>query len=160
MKQRFIKGVALSLTMALLLLCAPLSRAEIPRVNHQELLGTINSAKGKVAVVNFWATFCPPCRIEIPELVEVRRDYSEDDLYLLGVSMDMSEKVIESFLRQQPVNYPMVWATSDVASVFSVGAIPKIHVYDQQGGLVLKHEGYMQPDKLRKLVDELLESRK
>jgi thiol-disulfide isomerase/thioredoxin len=141
---------------ALLLFQIAEGNAEIRRVSQEDLLRMIGQSRGKVVVVNFWATFCPPCRIEIPELVELRRDYGEEKLLLLGVSLDTSTAKVQAFLKDSQVNYPMYIGAPDVPGAFGVRTIPKIIVYDQEGAVALRHDGYLPSKILRSSIDRLL----
>lgn len=136
-------------------LCTPLRR-----VSPEELQRIIDRGRGKVVVVNFWASYCPPCRVEIPELVELRRDYSAEQLLLIGVSMDVSASHAQSFLNTRPVNYPMYMGSAEVAQAFGVSSIPTIFVYDRQGKAALRHDGYMPSKRLRSAIDRLLQKSK
>ena len=97
---------------------------------------------GKVVLVNFWATWCPPCREEIPELIELKKQYG-DRLQIIGISEDEDspEKVLK-FARQQGITYPIIMATPQlVASYGGVPALPTSFLLDTQGRVVQKHSG-------------------
>ena len=103
---------------------------------------TKDSWPGKVVLVNFWATWCPPCREEIPELLALKRDY-QGRLEIVGISEDDDgpETVIR-FAKQKGMNYPIVMATPElVASYGGVPALPTTFLIDTQGRVVTKHSG-------------------
>jgi len=150
-----------SLLLPALLLCllaapAPAGAGLPTMVRPLDLIAAIGEAKGKVVVVNFWATWCAPCRIEVPELVRLRTAYPESDLVILGVSVDESQASLDAFLRKLPINYPVGRATDDVPRMFQVATIPKLLVYDRQGNLVHIREGMTSGEELRQLVNALL----
>jgi thiol-disulfide isomerase/thioredoxin len=160
MKRAALPFLASCIALALLLCQVAEVNADIGRVSQGDLLRMIGQSRGKVVVVNFWATFCPPCRIEIPELVELRRDYDEEKLLLLGVSLDTSMAKVQAFLRNHKVNYPMFIGAPDVPGAFGVKTIPKIIVYDQEGAVALRHDGYLPSTRLRSSIDKLLKKKR
>jgi thiol-disulfide isomerase/thioredoxin len=97
---------------------------------------------GKVVLVNFWATWCPPCREEIPELIALQKQYG-DRLQIIGISEDEDppEKVLK-FAKQQGINYPIVMATPELISAYGgVPALPTTYVVNPNGRVVQKHAG-------------------
>jgi len=116
-----------------------------PAFELRDLSGNVVSSanwKGKVVVLNFWATWCPPCREEIPEMIQLQNDY-KDRLVIIGVSEDEDppEKVLE-FVKQKGINYPVVMATPELIEKYGgVAALPTSFVIDTQGGVVQKHIG-------------------
>lgn len=98
--------------------------------------------KGKVVILNFWATWCPPCRQEIPEFIRLQAAY-KDKLQIVGASEDDDppEKVRE-FVQQHGMNYPVVMATKELADNYGgVPALPTSFIIDPQGRVVQKHTG-------------------
>lgn len=141
---------------ALLLLVWALPALATPKtMGTLELNSVIREAKGRVVVVNFFSTSCPPCMVEIPGLVDIRRDYPTDDLVLMGLSFDEAP-VLEAFLRSSDFNYPMYIAKEEVARFFRVSAIPRLLIYDKNGVLVVDHEGLAPMRELRQVLDTLL----
>jgi thiol-disulfide isomerase/thioredoxin len=94
---------------------------------------------GKVVLVNFWATWCPPCREEIPELLELKKEY-KDRLEIVGISEDDDppESVLK-FARQKGMTYPIVMATAELIDSYGgVPALPTTFLIDTQGRVVQK----------------------
>ena len=116
-----------------------------PLLEAHDLNGNLISTanlKGKVVIVNFWATWCPPCREEIPALIALQNNY-KDRLQIIGVSEDDDppEKVAK-FAQQQGMNYPIVMATTEVIGAWGgVPALPTSFVVDPQGRVMTKHMG-------------------
>jgi thiol-disulfide isomerase/thioredoxin len=116
-----------------------------PPLQAQDLLGkSVNKENwaGKVVLVNFWATWCPPCREEIPELLELKKEY-KDRLEIVGISEDDDppESVLK-FARQKRMTYPIVMATPElIESYGGVPALPTSYLIDTQGRVVQKHSG-------------------
>ena len=116
-----------------------------PPLQAQDILGKpVNKEKwaGKVVLVNFWATWCPPCREEIPELLELKKEY-KDRLEIVGISEDDDppESVLK-FARQKGMTYPIVMATGELIDSYGgVPALPTTFLIDTQGRVVQKHSG-------------------
>jgi thiol-disulfide isomerase/thioredoxin len=107
--------------------------------------GVVSTAEwhGKVVFLNFWATWCPPCREEIPELVELQSRY-KDRLLVVGISMDDPENVagVKRFSEREGVNYPIVMASREIVSEYGgVPALPTSFVINTDGKIVQKHVG-------------------
>ena len=103
--------------------------------------------KGKVVILNFWATWCPPCREEIPELVRLQQKY-KDKLLIVGASEDEDgPKKVEQFMQQHGMNYPVVMATKELIDNYcGVPALPTSFIIDSQGRIVMKHTGLYEYD--------------
>jgi thiol-disulfide isomerase/thioredoxin len=110
---------------------------------------TINSAdlRGKVVLVNFWATWCPPCRAEIPDLIKLQDAY-RDSLVVLGVSEDeVSAEEVKAFATGQKMNYPIVMATPELRKIFTgVAALPTTFIMDREGRVQIRHVGMLTPE--------------
>jgi thiol-disulfide isomerase/thioredoxin len=99
--------------------------------------------QGKVVLLNFWATWCPPCREEIPELVDLQNRY-KDRLQVIGISMDDPEEVglVKKFAVRAGVNYPIVMASREIIQEYGgVPALPTSFVVNTEGKVVQKHVG-------------------
>ena len=118
--------------------------------------------KGKVVLVDFWATWCPPCQKSIPELVDLQRKYQNTGLIVLGISMDHPDQTNDNALREfknrHRINYRIARATGEVAlNYFGSGEmpIPTMFVINREGRIVAKHVGY-RPGVLEKSLKEAL----
>ena len=102
--------------------------------------------KGKVVLVNFWATWCGPCRAEIPDLVELQNKY-KDRLQILGLVVDDEDQAaIKKFVAKYRVNYPVAIATDALRLEYGgIPALPTSFVLDPEGRVVQKHEGLRDP---------------
>jgi len=109
-----------------------ISGAAMPRANWT----------GKVVLVNFWATWCPPCREEVPEMISLQRQFG-DKLLIVGVSEDDDGPAnVMKYAMHSRINYPIVMATQEVIAAYGgVPALPTTFVIDTQGRVVTKHAG-------------------
>ena len=106
---------------------------ELQDLNGQKV--SSDQLKGKVVVVDFWATWCGPCRVEIPGYVALQKKYGQDGLVIVGVSVDQGgPTVVKPFADKNGVNYTMVMADEAVVSAFGgVEAIPTTFLIDRTG---------------------------
>lgn len=125
--------------------------------------GTVSLAKhrGEVIVLNFWATWCGPCRKEMPLLESIHRRYQERGLTLIGVNVERDPKAADAWLRQTPVTFPIVYDTeSKVSQLYKVNGMPSTVFIDRRGNLRRIHQGYKPGDEneyldqIRKLLRE------
>lgn len=89
----------------------------------------------KVIIVNFWATWCGPCRYEIPDLIDLQEDY-EDELIIIGLSFDGAASTVKTFYNNNDMNYPVLMATDEMDSEYGgVSAIPTTFIIDLDGNI-------------------------
>jgi thiol-disulfide isomerase/thioredoxin len=106
---------------------------------------TLADSKGKVILLNFWATWCGPCRAEIPDLIELQNKY-KDHLQILGLVVDDDPDAIKLFVGKSHINYPVALATDDLRLEYGgIPALPTSFVLDAEGRVVQKHEGLRDP---------------
>jgi thiol-disulfide isomerase/thioredoxin len=123
--------------------------AAIPELTIKTLDGRTLSNKdlsGKVTLVNFWATWCPPCREEIPDLIKLQERY-KDDLLIIGVSSDEgSSEMVAKFAAEHGMNYPIVMETPELTKAFpGIFALPTTFIIDPELKMVKKHVGRLNP---------------
>lgn len=113
--------------------------------------------KGKVVIVNFWATWCPPCREEIPELIALQAKYKER-LQIVGVSMDedASPQEVNAFAAKAGINYPIVMGKDIAKEYGGVPALPTSFIVNKDGGVVQKHIGLLDRDEVETEIRALL----
>ena len=97
---------------------------------------TLSDLKGKVVLVNFWATWCPPCRKEMPDLETLYRRFEPQGFVILGIS-DENAATVSPFIAQQGITYPVLLDPGrNVNQLFQIAGIPKSFVYDREGKIV------------------------
>lgn len=124
---------------------------------------SLSSFQGKGVVLDFWATWCPPCVKEIPHFVELYDAYKDKGLVILGVSLDDTKEDITRFLEKQKIPYPILYADkltlSEVANKFGgVQFLPTTFFISPDGRIVKRLEGYHAKTDLEQLVTRILPS--
>lgn len=122
---------------------------------------SLSDFKGKVVFLNFWATWCSPCRAEIPGFVEAYSQYKEKGMEIIGVSVDRggTNKVLE-FVRTYRINYPVAMYTMKIIRDYELGrAIPTTIIIDRKGRIRRKHIGYMDKGTLERYFLDLAEEK-
>jgi thiol-disulfide isomerase/thioredoxin len=118
---------------------------------------SLAGSQGKVVLLNFWATWCGPCRMEIPDLVELQKKY-QDRLQVIGLVVDdADEDAVRKFAERYSINYPVAMATDEMRVQFGgVPALPTSFIIDAQGRVLQKHIGLRDPELYELEVRALL----
>ncbi|MBI5472265.1 MAG: TlpA family protein disulfide reductase [Ignavibacteriae bacterium] len=114
--------------------------------------------KGKVVVVNFWATWCGPCKREIPGFMEVYKQYKDKGLEIVGVSLDQQGwDIVRPWLARTPISYPIVVGDAALAEAYGgIEGIPTTFIVDKKGNVARKHVGYMSKSDFEEIVKSSL----
>jgi thiol-disulfide isomerase/thioredoxin len=113
--------------------------------------------KGKVVIVNFWATWCGPCKIEIPDFVKLYSEYKDKGLVIVGISIDDSPEQLQSFMSEYKMNYPVLQMTPDVESAWGpFYGYPTSFVVARDGSICTKHLGPATKEQFEREVKVLL----
>jgi peroxiredoxin len=117
----------------------------------------LSKYRGKIVLLNFWATWCGPCREEMPAFSKWQVDYTSKGLQVIGLSMDDDADSVKQFLVKHPVSYPIVMADAKFADNFgSVLGLPLSYLIDAQGRIVARFQGETQVAKIQAKVKELV----
>lgn len=153
------------LTFALLLLFVPVvtfSQASRPaQLTLKDIQGRyirLSDYRGKVVLINFWATWCPPCRAEIPDLVRLQREYRSRGLRIIGVTYPPQQRrEVRRFMRQAKVNYPVGLGTKQTKLRFSQSeTLPITIVISKDGRIRDIIEGILLPDEFEQKIKPML----
>ena len=108
----------------------------------------LSQFKGQVVMINFWASWCVPCRQEMPLLDSIYKKYKPLGFTLLSVNVEPEQKDAENFLKQTPVTFPVVFdAKSKVSSLYNVQGMPTTVFIDRKGNVRLMHVSYKSGDE-------------
>lgn len=122
----------------------------------------LSDYRGKAVVINFWATWCPPCRHEIPWFIDLQKQYGPHGLQIIGVSMDESgPAAVKKFADAMGVNYKVVMGDPAVARSFgSVRVLPTTIYIDRNGKIVSTVPGLISKQEIEGIIQRLLSSKK
>ncbi len=121
----------------------------------------LSDLRGRVVMLNFWASWCGPCRQEMPLLDRLAQRYEPAGFSLLGVNVDADKKLADKVLREIPVNFDILYdPTSKVSEAYKVDVMPSSVMIDCDGNLNYLHRGYVSGDEkvYKKLIKKLLRS--
>jgi cytochrome c biogenesis protein CcmG/thiol:disulfide interchange protein DsbE len=129
---------SLPLLLAILVLAFPSASA-----TADNLAVDLDKYRGKVVVLDFWASWCVPCRRSFPWLNEMHDKYGQEGLVILGVNMDADQADAELFLKEYPVDFSIVRdPEGELAKQYEVIAMPSSYVIDRDGKIVARHLGF------------------
>ncbi len=117
------------------------------------------SHRGQVVLVNFWATWCPPCRMETPSLVALRNQYKSRPFEIVGISMDDDQTQIGPFVKRYGVNYPILLPSGPLTLGGDVSALPTTFLVDRHGRIARQYVGMISERAVRADIEQLLGER-
>ena len=117
-----------------------------------------SAQEGKVLLINFWATWCAPCRVEIPDLVDLQAELGSDQFEVVGISMDMDEvEYVKEFADGMKINYPVLLDDGEVAEAFGgVFALPTTFVVDKKGNITHRTIGLFPVEAVKEEISEMI----
>ena len=125
---------------------------ELTDMNGKQL--KLSDHRGKWVVLNYWATWCPPCLEEIPELVLFHENHKDSDGVVIGIDMEMLRAgVLEDFVDDNFITYPIVPMVENMPSFDNVNNFPTSYLIDPDGIAVVKHVGAITSDAIEEFID-------
>ncbi|MGO2012435.1 MAG: TlpA family protein disulfide reductase [Pseudoalteromonas sp.] len=130
----------------------------LPLLNNEHTI-TLSDYKGKVVYVDFWASWCVPCRRSFPFLNALRKEYADKGFEVIAINLEQESEAANAFLAQHPVSYPVVAGyNSTVGTDYEIIAMPTAYIIGKNGNIRVKHMGFnpAQKDYLEAVVDKLV----
>ena len=156
--------ILMVLAVALAAVCTPAARTQdeatpAPDFSLKDLRGqavSLADFKGKVLVLNFWATWCPPCREEIPDFIETYKSLKGQGLEIVGLSVDrLTPDKLRAWTEEVGINYPVALATRQIVDAYQPGEyIPSTIIVDGKGRIRYRNVGPLDKDTLTRLFKE------
>ncbi len=138
--------------------------SQAPDFTVKDLKGreiSLSNYSGKVVFLNFWATWCGPCKAEIPDFIEAYKQYKDKGMEIIGISVDrISPKSVLKFAEKYKINYPVVMSTNKIKKDYEPGPyVPTTIIIDQEGKIRHRHIGYMNKETLKDYFLKLTEEK-
>lgn len=114
----------------------------------------LSDFKGSVLLVDFWATWCPPCRMAIPDIIDLYDKYHEQGLVVIGISVDRDIEQLRKFVEDAEIPYIILLANDQTVKKYNVQSIPNLYLFDRQGAILDHHVGYS-AEKMAELDSKL-----
>jgi thiol-disulfide isomerase/thioredoxin len=129
------------------------ARSAVDKSPAKELERLMQQHHGKVIYLDFWASWCGPCRKSFPWMNDMQKQYQEKGLVVLSVNLDEEKELATQFLKQTPAKFDIVYdASGDLARKFKLKGMPSSYLFDREGNLVSSHNGFN--DKKKKLYEK------
>lgn len=124
----------------------------------------LSDFKGKIVVLDFWATWCPPCRASLPFFNELYKTYKDRGLVVIGISVDISERTVKRFVQDKKLEYLILLDKDNLVSdLYNVFSIPTTIIIDKNGNVVMRRTGFSKShaqlfeNKVKELLKEVCE---
>jgi thiol-disulfide isomerase/thioredoxin len=116
--------------------------------------------KGKVVFLNFWGTWCPPCRREIPDIIEIQKDLKDQDFMVIGMALEHNEdpvQTVKDFVKTNRLNYSIFISNTDIDKAYGgISAVPTTYIIDKNGKISEKIVGMQTKAKFMEAINKVL----
>jgi len=115
----------------------------------------LSDYKGKILILNFFATWCPPCKKEIPDFVKFYKEYKNKGIEIVGVAVGSKEKNVKELIKKFNIKYPVAMSDGKIEKLFGgIRFVPTTFIIDGKGNIIKKRVGMMGEGELKKIVEE------
>ena len=129
----------------------------LKKITASELKAVLENNKDKVVILDLWATWCPPCRKEIPGFINLYNKYKAKNVEILGIAFDENGvEVVPPFIKKMGINYPVYLEGGDVAQAYDLQAYPTTIIYGKDGKEANKHIGFVSEKEFDDEISMLL----
>jgi cytochrome c biogenesis protein CcmG/thiol:disulfide interchange protein DsbE len=138
------------------------NREPLPDFTYRQLNGhewRLRDHRGQVILLNFWATWCPPCREETPGLVRIQSEFGNQGFTVVAIAMDEDTQAVPSFVRQFRITYPVLFPSHDAALVNSVESLPTSLLLDKTGHVARTYVGAISKSVFAADIQHVLQER-
>ena len=160
MNKKILKYKCFAFLFAVSLIIVPITSFAgdaVKQIKLAELNTLLESSKGKVVILDLWATWCPPCRKEIPGFINLYKKYKDKGLEIIGVAFDENgQEVVPPFMKTMGINYQVYLDGGDIARKYDLQAYPTTLVYGKDGKVASKHVGYVSEKEFEDELSNLL----
>ncbi|KPJ60120.1 MAG: hypothetical protein AMJ46_08200 [Latescibacteria bacterium DG_63] len=120
----------------------------------------LSEHRGKIVILDFWATWCKPCLLELPHFIELYKEFGGEDFEIIGVSLDRTgSRELAAFVKQWRIPYIIVMGNAEVVQSYGgIRGIPTTFVIDRQGNIFRKYVGYRKKEVFQRDILKLMES--
>jgi peroxiredoxin len=118
---------------------------------------SLDQYRGQVVLLNFWGTWCPPCRVEVPAFVEVQEAYRDRGFVIIGVAVEDTAEAVRAFASEMKVNYPLAMTQDDIEHAYGpIYGLPLSFFIARDGSICRKHFGELTKERVEKEIAPLL----
>ncbi len=141
--------------------CVEEAKAAAPQVLTENGLETLLQNTGnKIVVLNFFATWCPPCRTEIPNLIRLRARFPKSRVAIMSKSVDDTQETLNDFVKKMKFNYPEYLDDGSIARALQLTSVPHNIILDGTGELLYNQEGLLEEEALSQILEEAMKNQK
>ena len=132
---------------------ATINSAPIETLDFNGFSKVVESYKGKVVLVNFFGTWCPPCKAETPDFVEIYEQFKDKNFVIIGLAVDRDKADAVKFVNDYKITYPVYQASEELSRYFNVGPRPTSFLLDKEGNIRGSYIGQMSRDMVFKTAE-------
>lgn len=148
--------LTICLSLLSILAIRPLLAKNIKIIDTDMLKKEITDSKGKIIIVDFWATWCSPCRKQMPILSNIYEKYKSSGLSIVSVALDLDSEKVARFVNNLGAKYPVYMGDEDVGFQYEINAVPTMLIYNKDGDLLEKHVGFISKEELAQIIEDFL----